>query len=136
MAAITGRRYPVWLRQAAKYSTVGVSNTVLDAVLYFLLTHFLGLGSLRVLAKTISYGVGTLNSFHWNRSWTFESSARAAMTLIPYAMVSLAALGINALAMYLSLQLFSQNEMPSFALATAVTLLWNFALTKFVIFRR
>lgn len=135
MAAMTSRHYPAWLRQAARFSAVGASNTVLDAVLYFLLTHFFGLGSLRVVAKAISYGAGTLNSFHWNRSWTFRSRARAATTLIPYVLMSLAALAINAVAMYGSLQLFSQHEVPAFAVATGITLLWNFGLTKYVIFR-
>ncbi len=130
------RSYPRWIGQAFKYSTVGISNTVLDAVLYLVLTHWLGLGGLKVLAKAISYGAGTLNSFHWNRSWTFKSRARAAATFIPFVLVSLAALGINAAAMYVSLDLFSQREFVAFTLATSVTLLWNFGVTKFVVFRR
>lgn len=129
-----GRRE--WLAQALRYSAVGIFNTVLDASVYFLLTHFLGLGGLKVLAKAISYGAGTLNSFHWNRSWTFRSKVRALATFVPFLVVSLMALGLNAVAMYLSLELFSQREMPAFVAATAATLLWNFAVTKFVIFRR
>ncbi len=128
--------YPAWLGQAFRYSAVGMSNTALDAVLYLVLTHWLGLGGLKILAKTISYGVGTLNSFHWNRSWTFKSKARAAATFIPFVLTNLLALGINAAAMYLSLRLFSQNDFPALALATGLTLLWNFGVAKFLIFKR
>lgn len=132
-SAAAGRE---WIAQVARYSVVGILNTALDATLYFLLTHFLGLGGLKVLAKAISYGAGTVNSFHWNRSWTFKSRVRALVTFLPFLAVSLMALGLNAVAMYLSLELFSQQELPAFAVATIATLLWNFVLTKFVIFRR
>jgi putative flippase GtrA len=127
--------WPTWLVQAVKYAMVGLLNTGLDAALYLGITHWLGLGGLRVLAKSISYGAGILNSFYWNRSWTFRSRAKVAATLIPFVLASLTALGINAGAMYLSLGLFGQREAPAFVLATGVTLLWNFGATKFVVFR-
>ncbi len=130
------RRMPAWFWQAVRYSTVGISNTVVDATLYLLLTHWLGLGGLKVLAKGISYSAGTVNSFHWNRSWTFRSRARAAVVFVPFLLASLAALAINAAAMYVCLELFSQRELPALAVATAITLLWNFGVTKFLIFKR
>ena len=127
---------PSWFWQVIRYSVVGLSNTGVDAALYLLLTHWLGLGSLKILAKGISYSVGTVNSFHWNRSWTFRSKARAAVIFVPFLLTSLAALAINASAMYVCLPLFDQRELPALALATAITLLWNFGVTKFLIFRR
>ncbi len=127
---------PAWFWQAIRYSVVGITNTGVDATLYLLLTHWLGLGSLKVLAKGISYTVGTVNSFHWNRSWTFRSTARVAIVFVPFLLTSLAALVINASAMYVCLELFDQRELPALALATAITLLWNFGVTKFLIFRR
>jgi putative flippase GtrA len=125
-----------WLAQVAKYSVVGVGNTALDAVLYLLLTRWLGLGGVKVLAKGLSYAVGTLNSFHWNRSWTFRSRVSAAATFLPFVLVSLTALALNALVMYLALALLGQQELLALALATGVTLLWNFAAGKFLVFRR
>lgn len=129
-------KLPTWFSQVIRYSVVGMSNTAVDATLYLLLTHWLGLGSLKVLAKGISYSVGTVNSFHWNRSWTFRSKARVAIIFVPFLLASLAALAINASAMYVCLELFDQRELPALALATAITLLWNFGVTKFLIFRR
>ncbi|MBC8263580.1 MAG: GtrA family protein [Anaerolineales bacterium] len=76
--------YPVWLEQAAKFLSVGILNTALDASLYFVLTRWpalryacgysgQGFSTLQTLAKGISYGAGILNSFYWNKSWTFKS---------------------------------------------------------------
>ena len=53
----------MWVRQALKFLSVGVLNTLLDAALYFALTRWLGLTDYKVFAKAISYGVGILNSF-------------------------------------------------------------------------
>jgi len=130
------RDCPMWIGQAIKYSAVGIFNTALDAALYLLLTQWLGLSGLKILAKGISYCVGILNSYHWNRSWTFESRANVASTLTPFVLASLAALGINTLAMYFGLLLFSRQEYIALAMATGITLIWNFSVTKFLVFRR
>jgi putative flippase GtrA len=139
--------YPVWLEQAAKFLSVGILNTALDAGLYFVLSRWLalrcadgysglGLSTLQTAAKGMSYGVGVLNSFYWNRSWTFKSDAGAATTLTPFALANLAALIINAGVMYVCLRTIGLHEMVSFAVATGSTFLWNFVISKFVIFKK
>ena len=128
--------YPVWLEQAAKFLSVGILNTALDAGLYFVLTRWLGFSTLRTLAKGISYGAGILNSFYWNKSWTFRSDAGTVAAFVPFALASLAALIINTGLMYLCLNALGLHEIPSLALATGSTFLWNFIISKFVIFKK
>ncbi len=71
--------YPAWFTQAAKFVLVGILNTVLDIGLYLVLTRWIGVfARWRVVAKGISYGAGVLNSFCWNRSWTFKVRAGVA----------------------------------------------------------
>jgi len=133
---LTGRSgRPLWLHQAARYSAVGIFNTLLDAGLYLLLTHWLGLAGLKLLAKGISYTVGTLNSFHWNRTWTFRSDARLRTQFVLFALASLMAIGINTACMGLGLDLFRQAEIPALILATGLTLVFNFTVSKFIVFR-
>ncbi|HEX2923850.1 MAG TPA: GtrA family protein [Chloroflexota bacterium] len=126
----------VWLEQTAKYSAVGILNTLLDATLYLLLTHWLGLAGWRVLAKGISYSVGTVNSFHWNRTWTFHSGASTGSAFALFVLASLVAVGINAGLMGLGLHMFNQSEVPALIMATGLTLVFNFCVSKFVIFKR
>ena len=138
--------YPLWLEQAARFLSVGILNTALDASLYFVLSRWLalryavysgqGLSSLQTVTKGISYGVGVLNSFYWNRSWTFKSDAGAATTFAPFVLANLAALAINAGVMYVCLRIIGLHEMASFAVATGSTFLWNFVISKFVIFKK
>jgi putative flippase GtrA len=128
--------YPVWLEQAAKFLSVGILNTAIDASLYFMLTRWLGLSTLQTLAKGISYGAGILNSFYWNKSWTFKSDAGTMTAFAPFVVANLAALAINAGIMHLCLNALALHEMPSLALATGVTFLWNFIISKFVVFKK
>ncbi len=129
--------YPVWLEQATKFLSVGILNTALDICLYFVLTRWIGaFAAWRVVAKGISYEVGVLNSFHWNKSWTFQSEASTLTTLGPFVLANLAALAINAGVMHVCLNAFGLHEIVSLALATGSTFLWNFIISKFVIFKK
>ena len=129
--------YPVWLEQAAKFLSVGILNTALDVGLYFVLTRWIGaFAAWRVVAKGISYGAGVLNSFYWNKSWTFQSEASTLATLGPFALANLAALAINAGVMHVCLNAFGLHEIVSLALATSGTFLWNFTVSKFLIFKK
>lgn len=128
--------YPVWLEQAVKFLSVGILNTALDAGLYFVLTRWLGFAAFETLAKGISYGVGILNSFYWNKSWTFKSDDGTVAAFVPFALANLAALAINAGVMHVCLNIFSLHEIVSLALATGITFLWNFAVSKVFIFKK
>jgi putative flippase GtrA len=126
---------PIWIEQAAKFLSVGVLNTALDASLYFTLTRWLGFSTLQTLAKGISYGAGILNSFFWNRSWTFKSDASTLTTFVPFALANLAGLAINAGAMHICLNVLSLHEILSLALATGTSLSWNFIASKVFVFK-
>ena len=74
---------PLMFRQAVKFGLVGVLNTAVDW-LVCCLTHGLAyFGDHLTFAKGISYTVGVLNSFFWNKTWTFRSSAKTQSTLLP-----------------------------------------------------
>ena len=64
---------PLWnknnITTLARFGTVGAGNTLIDFVVFFLLT------SLRVpylAAQLFSYSAGVANSYIWNRTWTFQ----------------------------------------------------------------
>jgi len=124
-----------WFSQAVRFGAVGVLNTLVDWGLYYALTRWAGLESLPVLAKGLSYGAGILNSYFWNKYWTFEQRDGSLRSIIPFVIVSLIALGVNAGVLHLGLAVFSIGEFASLILATGVTLLWNFLMSKLVIFR-
>jgi putative flippase GtrA len=129
-------RLPLWFKQAAKFGSVGVVNTLLDLALYFVLTRWLGLGNQPAVAKAISYSVGVLNSFLLNRVWTFEARGSSWATLIPFILSSLVGLAINTGMLQFCLSSLHLPEIVAIAAATAGSLLWNFIVSKFLIFRK
>ncbi len=126
----------LWKVQVLKFLAVGVLNTGVDAILYLALTRWLGLAALPALAKGVSYSAGVVNSFYWNRTWTFRASNAGNLgTFVAFALANLAALGLNAGVMHLVLNVVGLPEAVAFVAATGVTFAWNFGLSKFVVFR-
>jgi len=124
-----------WISQALKFGLVGISNTLVDWALYFALTRWLGLSTLPVLAKAISYGAGIINSYVWNKRWTFRSTESGPLSVVLFFIISLIALGLNAAVLHLGLNVFGTGEVVALITATGFTLLWNFLMSKWVVFR-
>ena len=127
---------PAWMAQIFKFVLVGALNTLLDAAIYVTLTRWLGLGGRQALAKAISYGAGVINSYIWNRTWTFKSDAKILATLAPFVLTGLAGAAISSAGMQFALETIGLPEAVAFVMATAATLVWNFLVNKFVVFRK
>jgi putative flippase GtrA len=133
----SGATQPVaWIEQGVKFLIVGLMNTGVDLGLYFLLTRYVpALAEMNVAAKGISYASGVINSYVWNRSWTFRSEDRSWKTFTPFVLTNLIGLTINAAIMWFALQV-SLPEILALLSATSVVLLWNFIMSKVIVFRR
>lgn len=125
-----------WVKQMIKFSSVGVFNSIVDAAVYFILTRWLGFSGLEVAAKAISYCAGILNSYIWNKNWTFRSSTGVIKTLIPFTITSLIGLTINTGMMQLGLNQLHFHDLLAFIFASGFTIIWNFLMSKFFVFRQ
>ena len=121
--------------QIAKFMTVGVLNTAIDAGTYLVLTRWLGFGPALILAKGIAYAVGMLNSFFWNRSWTFGARGNIWRAAGLFTLTHVFALAINAGTMALVLDVMQLPEITALGAATAASFVWNFVLNKLAVFK-
>jgi putative flippase GtrA len=121
--------------QLLKYALVGVVNTLIDASAYFGLTRWLGLASLPVLTKGITYTLGMVNSFYWNRTWTFRSRSNLWRAGVLFILTHVFALGINAGAMALMYNFLHCTELLALGVATAASFGWSFILNRWLVFR-
>ena len=61
------------VKQAIKYGIVGVGNTVITAVVIWRMMKLLGCSD--IVSNIVGYAAGVLNSFIWNKQWTFKGSS-------------------------------------------------------------
>lgn len=132
------------LVQFIKFGVVGVVNTGVDWVVYYILTASV-LDGEKSVAKAISFLAAVANSYIFNTIWTFkkeyESIAKSgqnnakAMILAKFFIVSLVGWGINWVVFNAALGSFNPTIMgkPDLAplfLASGSAIVWNFFINK------
>jgi putative flippase GtrA len=86
------------LTQFTRYAIVGLASNAFGYLLYLGLTH-LGMGP--KLAMTLLYGVGVLQTFVFNKKWSFRFDGAATPALIRYAVAYAFGYVVNLLALVL-----------------------------------
>jgi putative flippase GtrA len=129
-------RTPNWFHQAVRFGMVGVLNTGVDLGCYWIMTRLIPFfANAHVPAKAISYTLGVINSYFWNRNFTFRSQVRSFKRFIIFFVINLIAVGINSGIMALALHVFFVPEWVGLVMATLVTMTFNFATSKFIVFQ-
>ena len=120
----------LWLVQIFKFGLVGFFNTGIHYLVFYFL--YAGLGFYYLGASTLGYGAGLINSYLWNRSWTFKSMrANRKVEFAKFSTVNLISLGINLAALKLFVvQVELQPELAQ-VFAIFFSLSVNFAGNKF-----
>lgn len=120
--------------KAAKFALVGVANTLIDYGVFTLLTQLAG--TQLYLANVIAYGCGMLNSYVWNRSWTFRSRERFfSPALLRFVVLNLAMAGLSTVLLYGFHQLLGLSDLIAKGGATLLTLAVNFLCNRLWVFR-
>lgn len=132
------------LWQIAKFALVGFLNTAIDfGILNFLSGIFSvtrGAGIIPINAVSVSLAI--INSFYWNKDWVFASPKKA--NFITFVIITVIGLSINTAIVYILTTFFRPIivDSPALwanvakALATIVSMVWNFLGYKLIVFRR
>lgn len=98
VASILGKKLLI-IYQAAKFLLIGILNTLIDlGILNFLILITGAASGLSFSAfKGISFLVAVINSYFWNKFWTFEKkeTTKAKKEFVQFFIVALIGLGIN-----------------------------------------
>jgi putative flippase GtrA len=81
------------ISQGARFVAVGFLNAVIGLGLFFLLYNLLRVDY--VLANAIGYGCGLVNSFVWNKRWTFKSSKNPGREIAFFLLFFAVSYGLN-----------------------------------------
>lgn len=121
------------LVKAAKFAVVGVANTLIDYGVFALLAQLLGVNV--YFSQVISYSCGVLNSYVFNRSWTFKSQSRFfSPTLVRFLVLNLAMLAVSTGLLALLMQ-FGLGKLLAKAGSVAVTMALSFLVNRLWVFQ-
>jgi putative flippase GtrA len=116
-----------------RFALVGLSGTLVDLILLGMLKM---LGWATILANIVSYSVGIINNFWWNRHWTFASNNPDWLPqFLRFGAISLSALVINTLIVAVTEAPLndlwqSHGYVLAKGVATMVGFAWNFSLNR------
>lgn len=147
IASLIGRKIPFVL-QFSKFAAVGAVNSVLDWGVLNVLIVLTGAaaGLPYALFKSLSFVVANINSYFWNKLWVFPGRAKMnlqeifqffAVSAIGLVLnVATAAVIVNVVAR--GVEGISPERWANIgaALATVISLGWNFIGYKFIVFKK
>ena len=149
IAYFLGRKFLV-IWQAAKFILVGILNTLIDLGVLNLLILISGIatGLGYSVFKGVSFTVAVINSYFWNKLWTFRKpkTAMPGKEFLQFFIVSAIGFGINVGVASLVVNVianpfgFSGVSEQIWAnigavIATLIAMAWNFIGYKFIVFK-
>lgn len=146
VASTIGKRILIML-QAARFFLVGTLNTFIDLAVLNLLIWFSGIATGIVYSgfKAISFLVATINSYFWNKYWTFgKKEAPRPKEFLKFFVVTTIGLLINVSIASFLVNIFgpqfglSEKIWATFGaiIAAFFAFVWNFLASKFIVFKK
>mgnify|MGYP001561312682 CR=1 FL=1 len=137
----------LFIIQLAKFAETGVLNTLIDIGVLNVLIWITDItsGMWIIAINMVSFSLATINSYFWNKFWTFEKKEETkGKEFVSFFVVSLVGIGINTGIVFLGSTFISPlfgvssgawiNMMK--ILATFVSMVWNFVGYKFIVFKK
>ena len=151
--------YPAGLKQFSKFLVVGVSNFVISFAVFYLLYNYWKLSSIfygllgqagkdlenlilqlgatsldATLANIFGYGAGTINSFIWNKFWTFQVKHQAGTQFGRFLALNLSCLILSSASLFLFTDYLRWSYLPVWFVTMAVVTIVNFMVSKYWVF--
>lgn len=146
-------KYKKGIGHFIKFQAVGVINFLVDYGVLTLLNVVIGWPL--VFSNTISYTCGVINSYLFNRYWTFKMKLRffasynitlpggthaihlffLSVDFIKFILINLVSLGVNTLAVHILGDLYGLPNIIAKLIATVFSFTVNFAGNKLLVFK-
>ena len=124
-----GTRKPENWMQLFKFGVVGGTGYVINLAVFAVLAEALGVH--HILSAVGAFCVAVTNNFLWNRRWTFRATeGHPGFQAARFLTVSVLALGVNLILLYLLVDVAGVPELPSQALSVAAAMPFNFIGNK------
>lgn len=116
-----------------KYAIVGVANTAIDWIVYFVLTKFLSVEPW--VANVVGYTVGMISSFAGNKFFTFKSdNTKTGVEIVKFIITNLVSLGVSTGVIALTTSVLTWNKYIAKILSTGASMIVNYIGSRFFVF--
>ena len=115
------------MKKLLKFGLVGIVNTLISIGCYIL---FVKLGMHYIAANILSYLIGLVNSYYWNKKWVFKNTENHLSVFVKFVIVNLIVLSINTGCLFLLVHQWGFNQYGSQLAATALGMGINFILNN------
>ena len=117
-----------------KFGMVGVLNTLVNWVIFFIINAF---GMYYILANIIAYNLGTIHSYLWNTLWVFKYKEKASTdTTIKFVILNVVGLGLNTGILYVLVDLCNLNKFIGLVITTGIVMIINYVVNKLWVFSK
>ena len=117
-----------------KFSIVGVSNTLLNFVIFILLNN---IGINYILASIIAYSITIINSYFWNSRLVFKyDNKNKKSILIKFIILNLIGLSINAVLMATLVGVLAIKKIVAMFIVSLLVMCINYILNKIWVFKK
>ncbi len=115
-----------------KFNIIGLMNTAIDFLVFSILTGLFILPL--ILAQVLSYSCGIINSYVWNRYWTFKAKGkRNTKEFTKFFAINLVMLIISTVMIYHLVEVVTNVYVAKLLVITVVMIL-NFFAQRIIIF--
>lgn len=121
------------ITQAFRFGMVGILNTALTLFIIWFLYAMLHMGYYG--ANGIGYLAGFLNSFIWNKCWTFRSRGRPVPELLLFIFVFGISYGIQVLVLWIFMDVLGFGIVVSQGISMCAYTVVNFVGNRYLTFR-
>ena len=112
---------------------VGALNTLIQIIIFNILRI---LNFNLIIANSIGYICGMINSYLWNNKWVFKANSKDILTIIKFVIVNLITMMLNNIILLILAKRLFVNEFISQIIAIVITMIINFFANKLWTFNK
>ena len=147
------------LKQFSKFIVVGFSNFIVSFVIFYYFYNYWKLSAIfygllgqagrnlenivlqagaasldATLANIVGYSAGIINSFTWNKLWTFEAKKKTAKQFGRFLVLNLFCLLLSSAFLFVFTDYLGWAYLPVWFITMGIITLVNFAVSKYWVF--
>ncbi|WPC42398.1 GtrA family protein [Clostridium sp. JS66] len=135
VANITNYVFDGKFKSLSRFSLVGISNTLIDFIVFTIFQGLIGVSY--TLSQVLGYSFGVVNSFVFNKKWTFQggkSNKKVYHELFQFIIVNIMSLAITLIFMKFLVKDFNFNVYVAKIVVTFIAQITNFIAYKLWVF--